>query len=1079
MKKEAINSFNDGLIKDLNELNTPNTALSDCLNGTMITYNGNEFSLQNDMGNAKLPDAFLKDGYVPVGMKEYGGIIYVAAYNPETKKGQIGSFPSPQQLFYNEDNDENNHIEGIMQKLLSISDIGALHIINEFYKVEISKNILHSGDRFLLYSTSELNDTVKRLVEKGILTFKLAILSNDGNLKYIDDKLLNIQDNDTFIYEKNEEEEVQNILALKNNKYYKNIQTLNSSSSGNLYLIAEYNTYDTMSVSHSITLKDINTYKITTTATVSNALPIYASPPATGYSNLILFDDNDKKIESTLSNGPTTFSYTEELSAGSITKTIYAGSAYGILDRLSYTYSFNYAELKKGMDDLTFFNYEVKDGYIDITYGYKYFNPYDEVSGISFTLYSIDEIENTEEDINYDEATGKIDLGLVPGIGLSEAPQNDSYIGLWTFSSKFSDDIKENTIYICEICRTTKGKNTKYYYRTIITSPVLNTMGYVNSLEVPINVSLNVKLEKVNSSYTIKDTINGNEVGVIKADDLISGSLINYSLLREVQNEYAINNDVFSIADSVIIDNNSFARDSFGLNISLPKNNVIFEVGISRDQVTDDPNSNLYINKDDEVTKKGENITVTMYRKAYCEGKEATSTGTITVLEPMCKKDPSSDYNYFSMFSVYGEDYDYGPVIGGNSKGYKTRSLQLYNNPSWGNMFPTNLGIPDKYDEADFINWNDACRDHLNFATNKDTDYISMAILAGWPSKAGNADDDASFRTDGIGGGAYSWDHGDSDHEVDSGRNWRMLAMRTPDNYWYLVNLGSPIATGDTGGAAHNCTSLVYLVRSIFSQILLPVTKTLSESSYIPDTSTYSQTDIESKLTISCRPSGNSYKLDILTRNSISYDNIVTTFKKIETNYPDNINLLFPEFKVNLDNETQTINIGKDIMSLEDSSVKIIFANVESNIPKIEQDPEILKHKDTFYLGEFADINNRFSDDHYALLKIENGRYVAKSDDTAELEYGNVKQGNSPEPISPDDTTAISIRRLRDSFITAIEAGIGDGSKNTLFLRNSNLKGGITRTTWMKHESYNAYNFIRGIHFGKKIAFREIPTDRK
>ena len=219
MKKEAINSFNDGLIKDLNELNTPNTALSDCLNGTMITYNGNEFSLQNDMGNAKLPDAFLKDGYVPVGMKEYGGIIYVAAYNPETKKGQIGSFPSPQQLFYNEDNDENNCIEGIMQKLLSISDIGALHIINEFYKVEISKNILHSGDRFLLYSTSELNDTVKELVKKGILTFKLAILSNDGNLKYIDDKLLNIQDNNTFIYEK-DEEEVQNILALKNIKFF-------------------------------------------------------------------------------------------------------------------------------------------------------------------------------------------------------------------------------------------------------------------------------------------------------------------------------------------------------------------------------------------------------------------------------------------------------------------------------------------------------------------------------------------------------------------------------------------------------------------------------------------------------------------------------------------------------------------------------------------------------------------------------------------------------------------------------------------------------------------------------------------
>jgi len=29
-------------------------------------------------------------------MKEYGGIIYIAAYNPITNKSQIGSFPSPE-----------------------------------------------------------------------------------------------------------------------------------------------------------------------------------------------------------------------------------------------------------------------------------------------------------------------------------------------------------------------------------------------------------------------------------------------------------------------------------------------------------------------------------------------------------------------------------------------------------------------------------------------------------------------------------------------------------------------------------------------------------------------------------------------------------------------------------------------------------------------------------------------------------------------------------------------------------------------------------------------------------------------
>jgi hypothetical protein len=45
MKQESLNSFGGGLNKDLNNLSTPAEVLTDCLNGTIITYNGNEFSL--------------------------------------------------------------------------------------------------------------------------------------------------------------------------------------------------------------------------------------------------------------------------------------------------------------------------------------------------------------------------------------------------------------------------------------------------------------------------------------------------------------------------------------------------------------------------------------------------------------------------------------------------------------------------------------------------------------------------------------------------------------------------------------------------------------------------------------------------------------------------------------------------------------------------------------------------------------------------------------------------------------------------------------------------------------------------
>lgn len=93
------NTFTDGINMDVNALVAPNTVMSNCLNGTLLTYNGNENVLQNDMGNGKVHEAYLPAGWVPVGMQEHGGIIYVAAYNPETQQSQIGSFPSPQQNF--------------------------------------------------------------------------------------------------------------------------------------------------------------------------------------------------------------------------------------------------------------------------------------------------------------------------------------------------------------------------------------------------------------------------------------------------------------------------------------------------------------------------------------------------------------------------------------------------------------------------------------------------------------------------------------------------------------------------------------------------------------------------------------------------------------------------------------------------------------------------------------------------------------------------------------------------------------------------------------------------------------------
>jgi hypothetical protein len=116
MRKETSNQFTEGLVSDLNPIITPNTVLTDNLNGTLITYNGNEYSLQNDMGNYELRYCKLNPNYIPVGIKEYGDILYIVSYNPLDRHVEIGSYPSPLMIITPDENESNNVISSIIRK---------------------------------------------------------------------------------------------------------------------------------------------------------------------------------------------------------------------------------------------------------------------------------------------------------------------------------------------------------------------------------------------------------------------------------------------------------------------------------------------------------------------------------------------------------------------------------------------------------------------------------------------------------------------------------------------------------------------------------------------------------------------------------------------------------------------------------------------------------------------------------------------------------------------------------------------------------------------------------------------------
>lgn len=100
-RQEQTNTFQDGIMTDMHPLSANNTTMTDAKNATIITYNGNEMILQNDMGNSKIKvskdsDDYVKltEGFKPLGVVEHGGILYIAS--TDGTNFELGSFPGPE-----------------------------------------------------------------------------------------------------------------------------------------------------------------------------------------------------------------------------------------------------------------------------------------------------------------------------------------------------------------------------------------------------------------------------------------------------------------------------------------------------------------------------------------------------------------------------------------------------------------------------------------------------------------------------------------------------------------------------------------------------------------------------------------------------------------------------------------------------------------------------------------------------------------------------------------------------------------------------------------------------------------------
>ena len=189
--KNTTNVFLKGMQSDKHPLTTSQQEYTEAMNATLVTFNGNEQMLQNDMGNTRIQDAKtgnimgLREGFTPVGLEEHGGIMYIASVNKKGV-GEIGTIPSPI-IKYTKDKDEDPKS---LQLQFSYKESPA---------VRLSETILYPEDKFLISidDSDESNDK-KITKEYSVNAYNIDSSGNESNstliYPYISKNMPNLQD---------------------------------------------------------------------------------------------------------------------------------------------------------------------------------------------------------------------------------------------------------------------------------------------------------------------------------------------------------------------------------------------------------------------------------------------------------------------------------------------------------------------------------------------------------------------------------------------------------------------------------------------------------------------------------------------------------------------------------------------------------------------------------------------------------------------------------------------------------------------------------------------------------------------
>ena len=264
----AKNTFGEGLIMDFAPDNTQASVLSNALNATLLTFNGNEMSLQNDMGNGRVETARLPEGYIPVGSCEFGDIIYIVSYNPITNKSQIGCFPSPERNISSEEIGGTNQTISAedFQKYKDGNLTGELKANSK--KIILYNRTMNPGDKFIIYDQQTnpsinntcLSDYGSEVHEYGSIPrfLKLHVVSieDSGKITYLDTSV-KWYNNDYYITNKSTNTATNKIdIDEYRNLLESGYSVFQSKVSGKLGILAELEKIDGFSCTYSIYAND-------------------------------------------------------------------------------------------------------------------------------------------------------------------------------------------------------------------------------------------------------------------------------------------------------------------------------------------------------------------------------------------------------------------------------------------------------------------------------------------------------------------------------------------------------------------------------------------------------------------------------------------------------------------------------------------------------------------------------------------------------------------------------------------------------------------------------------------------------